>query len=131
VRQALSQTNIPLRCAVIGWFALCLLAAQAIGQLHRVAHAPQVSAPIAAMVAHDCEHHGEHAHVNFAALFHHDAGSPECPVFDALYSADASIAADVGLRFSPPFFEHALLPAPVRVGDTPLSAWARGPPYFS
>ena len=74
--------------------AALLLAAQALGLAHRVAHAPGLPGPVVAHAmafsaagphAHSHGRADDHAH----AHAHHEAGSPDCQLIDQLAHADA------------------------------------------
>ena len=77
----------------VWWLVLLLLAAQALGLAHRVAHAPGLPG-------------GALAHVAAAAHASHEAGSAECRLVDQLAHADALCGSMV------------LPPAPLRTADT-------------
>ena len=81
------------------WLVVLLLAAQALGLAHRVAHAPGLPGGALAQAA-------AAAFVAVPAHASHEAGSAECRLIDQLAHADA-LCGSVGLP-----------PAPLRTADT-------------
>jgi hypothetical protein len=116
---------------------LALLAAQALGLAHRVAHSdapPGVSA--AAGGQHDHADHDGHDHspaLTALALFdhHHDEGSPECRLIDQAGHADAVPAGgSAALAFAPAPFERPTARELSPRAAPPLPYCARAPPSF-
>ena len=130
--------------------AALLLAAQALGLAHRVAHAPGLpgaaAAHAAAVFSADMHAHGDgaagahavgaagaHAHghgaIDAAAGSHHEAGSADCRLIDQLAHADA-MCGSAGLP--PELLRTAATGAAVDLPSLPAGSaaayLARGPP---
>lgn len=100
--------------------AALLLAAQAAGLAHRLAHAPGLPGSTLAKAA---------AATAAAAGASHEAGSADCRLIDQLAHADVLCTPAVTLALLPQHADAAALPAQqARAAATPAGYLARAPP---
>lgn len=159
LRHALQMTSRDMprvvRAGVVGLFA-CLLAAQTLGQLHRVVHgsgtytaypaqaANQTQAihdPVSALSVEVARHGHEERHAHSPAHGNSAARSPvgatysffaeqlhNCALFDAASALHGFAQTYVALIHSPPPFLRGGTEASTPARITVAAYWARGPP---
>lgn len=127
-----------VRRAAWGLLVLALVAAQALGQWHRVVHAPGMPGHVAAHAAHPHGHeaHDVHAHAHLgetasswaARLFDADGHAAACVLYDQLAHADG--LPNLPVLWLPPVWVAALTPWEGRwqIAAQAVGFLARGPP---